>query len=76
MGAKGCFIARDSDTKLIPAQALELLDSRAACDSFNAGYVTAKVSGSSSREGENAAHKLVSAVIQHRGAIIPALAMP
>jgi 2-dehydro-3-deoxygluconokinase len=76
MGAKGCLIARDSETNLVPAQAVKVVDSTAAGDSFNAGYMAAKVLGSSSEEAAIAAHKLASAVIQHRGAIIPSIAMP
>jgi 2-dehydro-3-deoxygluconokinase len=53
-----------------------VVDSTAAGDSFNAGYMAAKFGGSTAVDAAKQAHKLASTVIRYRGAIIPAAAMP
>ncbi len=58
------------------AQALEtvdtVIDSTAAGDSFNAGYLAAYVQGHSPQVQMETGHNLAAKVITHRGAIIPA----
>ncbi|WP_171180869.1 sugar kinase [Ruegeria sp. HKCCD8929] len=51
--------------------AKEIVDSTAAGDSFNAGYLAALVEGQDSISAIRAGHKLAMKVIAHRGAIIP-----
>lgn len=76
MGANGCLLAKDSDLELVPSQQVNVVDSTAAGDSFNAGFLAAKINGESSEAAALAAHKLASTVIQYRGAIIPLAEMP
>ena len=76
MGAVGCFIARESELTHVPAQQVNVVDSTAAGDSFNAGYMAAKLEGLDAESAAKAAHHLASTVIQYRGAIIPREAMP
>ncbi|NNE54081.1 MAG: sugar kinase [Sulfitobacter sp.] len=49
----------------------KVIDTTAAGDSFNGGYLGALLSGASQAEALMAGHQLASAVVQHRGAIIP-----
>jgi 2-dehydro-3-deoxygluconokinase len=47
------------------------IDTTAAGDSFNAGYIAARLAGEKPADAATAAHRLASEVIQHRGAIMP-----
>lgn len=47
------------------------VDSTAAGDGFNAGYLAARLKGCSAVEAAQAAHQLAAQVIQHNGAITP-----
>ena len=48
-----------------------VLDTTAAGDSFNGGFLAARLTGASRADALRAGHDLAATVIQHRGAIIP-----
>ncbi|MGJ4942208.1 sugar kinase [Bradyrhizobium sp. HKCCYLS1011] len=76
-GAQGCLV--DSDGVLVDIAPLEVLlpvDTTAAGDSFNAGYIAARIKGAAPREAARAGHRLAAAVIMAPGAVIPRAAMP
>ncbi|MGE3148085.1 MAG: PfkB family carbohydrate kinase, partial [Pseudorhodoplanes sp.] len=50
---------------------VEPVDTTGAGDSFNAGYIAARLKGENPAEAARAGHALAADVIQHRGAIIP-----
>jgi 2-dehydro-3-deoxygluconokinase len=76
-GPHGCIIARDGDTiEIAPRRVLEPVDTTAAGDSFNAGYLAASIRGASPRDAGLAGHRLAGAVIMSPGAVIPRDAMP
>jgi 2-dehydro-3-deoxygluconokinase len=47
------------------------IDTTAAGDSFNAGYMAARLSGQNPADAATNGHQLAAEVIQHRGAIMP-----
>ena len=52
------------------------VDTTAAGDAFNAGYLAARLAKRPPPDAAEAGHRLAAAVIQYRGAIIPMAAMP
>jgi 2-dehydro-3-deoxygluconokinase len=76
-GGNGCWIDTGEGLRHIPVTGdLACIDSTAAGDSFNAGYLAARLSGSTPDVAARAAHRLAGAVVAHPGAIIPRDAMP
>lgn len=49
----------------------QIVDTTAAGDGFNAGYLAARLKGESPQDAAQAGHGLACAIIQHAGAIIP-----
>jgi 2-dehydro-3-deoxygluconokinase len=55
---------------------VQAVDTTGAGDSFNAGYLAARLAGSDPATAVEAGRRLAAIVVQHLGAIIPARAMP
>ncbi|HEX5599420.1 MAG TPA: sugar kinase [Hyphomicrobiaceae bacterium] len=73
LGSRGAFVAAEGVEQLVPAdKGLRVVDTTAAGDSFNAGYLAARRAGASSVDAARQGNRLASIVIQHRGAIVPA----
>lgn len=76
MGPDGCLVMSDGKTDFVPSQRVEkVVDTTAAGDSFNGGYVAARLAGLIPGEAAVVGHRLAATVIQHRGAIIATDAM-
>lgn len=71
-GPNSAFIATEGTRELVPVpQVVVPVDTTAAGDSFNAGYIAARLSGEAPTAAVVSAHRLASEVIRHRGAIMP-----
>lgn len=75
-GADGCWVCSEQESVHVSAVPTQVVDSTSAGDSFNAGFIAAKIKGENSEAAAQLANELASTVIQHRGAIIPSEAMP
>ena len=76
MGGKGCVVSTQEGRELVESNKVQVVDTTSAGDSFNAGYLAARMQGEQPIQAAMAGHKLASVVIQHRGAIIAVEAMP
>ncbi len=76
MGEHGCRVISGAEQVLVPSNKVQVVDTTSAGDSFNAGYLAARLRGIAPAVAAKNGHRLASVVIQHRGAIIPMAAMP
>ena len=76
LGAAGCFLSSAAYTgEVPPTPVAEVVDSTAAGDSFNAGYLAARLLGAEPEAAARLGCTLAARVIAHPGAIIPSAAM-
>ncbi|MET0220773.1 MAG: sugar kinase [Tardiphaga sp.] len=76
-GPDGCLIAANGETyDVAPPVIVSPVDTTAAGDSFNAGYLAARIRKASIRDAALAGHRLASAVIMSPGALIARDRMP
>ena len=71
-GPNSALIAVQGARELVPVPEVVVpIDTTAAGDSFNAGYIAARLSGEPPVAAAASAHRLAGEVIRHRGAIMP-----
>jgi 2-dehydro-3-deoxygluconokinase len=71
-GPNSALVSSGGQQEFVPVPDVVVpVDTTAAGDSFNAGYISARLAGEKPHDAAIAAHRLASEVIQHRGAIIP-----
>jgi 2-dehydro-3-deoxygluconokinase len=76
-GAASCLIQCASGRFEIPAeQVRQVVDTTAAGDSFSAAYLSCRLQGGDPQLAARWGHRLAAQVVQHRGALIPSVAMP
>ena len=76
-GAHGPMIwDRGTTVQTAMAAAVHVVDTSGAGDSFNAGYLAARLQGKTPFQAAAVGHALASEVICHHGAVIPREAMP
>jgi 2-dehydro-3-deoxygluconokinase len=77
LGAEGAEVLSDARQVRVPVErAAQVVDSTAAGDSFNAAYLMSRLRGDKITEAARAGNRLAGAVVQVRGAILPADRMP
>lgn len=78
-GSDSCIIATQDKQYSVPANKIakeQIIDTTAAGDSFGAGYLAARLTGSDPEKSAKQGHLVAGTVIQYRGAIIPLEATP
>lgn len=77
LGANGASVSTAGRLVHVPAlDVADPVDTTAAGDSFNAGYLAARLGGDDPVKAAAKGNRLAAAVIRHRGAIIARAAMP
>jgi len=71
-GEQGCLLPGDGGLQSVPAIPLEdVIDTTGAGDSFNAGYLTARLNGDAAAVAAQTGHRYAAQVVRQRGAIVP-----
>jgi 2-dehydro-3-deoxygluconokinase len=71
-GPNSALVASGGTKEFVPVPEVVVpVDTLAAGDSFNAGYIAARLTGDAPTAAASAAHRLAGQVIRHRGAIMP-----
>jgi 2-dehydro-3-deoxygluconokinase len=71
-GPNSALVVAQGTNEFVPVPEVVVpIDTMAAGDSFNAGYLAARLSGNGPVAAATAAHQLAGQVIRHRGAIMP-----
>ena len=73
LGEQGCRVFGSGVDEHIPVITTNVVDTTSAGDSFNAGYLAGRAKGMAQADAARVGSELASLVIQHCGAIVPAI---
>lgn len=77
IGAEGCFLSHSGGQEYLTAKKVtQVVDTTAAGDAFNSGYLAGRIKGFSPLEAADCGQRIAAIVISYPGAIIPQEAMP
>ncbi len=77
LGAEGCLLYSADHEHTVPApRVLRVVDTTAAGDAFNAGFLAGLIAGERAEHAARRGHRLAGAVIGYHGAIMPRDAIP
>ena len=72
LGEQGCLVTAEGGLQAVPAIPVdEVIDTTGAGDSFNAGYLSARISGNTPAVAAQTGHHYAAQVVRQRGAIVP-----
>ena len=75
-GPNSALVATGSTQEFVPVPEVFIpVDTTAAGDGFNAGYLAARLNGDTPAQSARAAHRLAGNVIRHPGALVPRTAI-
>jgi sugar/nucleoside kinase (ribokinase family) len=69
LGEKGCWVESDSFTGLVPAPAVEVIDTTGAGDAFTAGYIAGILGGAKLEEACLNGNQAGARIVQKLGAV-------
>lgn len=76
-GARGCLVVSGGAVTRVPAlPGVTVVDTTAAGDSFNAGYLSARLRGERPARAAVDGHRLAAQVVGHPGALLPSVVLP
>ena len=71
-GPNSALVAAAGAPEFVPVpEVMVPVDTTAAGDGFNAGYLAARLNGATAAQAAGAAHRLAADVIRHQGAFVP-----
>ncbi|KAA1421794.1 sugar kinase [Nocardioides humilatus] len=76
VGTEGAWVTKDGGPLHVATVAVDAVDTTAAGDSFNGGYLAGRLAGLSPSAAAQVGNRIAGAVVQSRGAVVDVALMP